>query len=78
MPEEKKYRVLVTRGVIINGEGVHPERDAKGRVTGKGPIVSLKGYDARAVVSAGRGEYVDKEDVKGPMRAERSALVKSE
>lgn len=77
MPQERMYKIRVTSGVIINGEGVQPTRDKDGKLDGKGPIVMLKGYDARAVVSAGRGVYVDKRDVvEGPLKAEGSGLVK--
>ena len=62
MPQEKTYRVKITRGCMVHGEGLHP--DGKG-----GPIVEVSLYDARAIVSAGRGEFVDKVAASGPMTA---------
>ena len=57
---ERMYKVRVTRGVIIHGEGMKP--DGKG-----GPIVELNLYDSRSVVGAKKGVYVDKKDTAGPM-----------
>lgn len=72
---EKTYEVLITRGVGIAGVGIQPSRNKDGKLDRKGPIVKLSGYDARAVISAGRGEYVDKRDAEGPMKAKGSGLV---
>ena len=71
MAAEKTYRVQITRGVRIGGEAFYP--DGKG-----GPIVTLKGYDARAIVSANRGVFVDGEKPTGPLSAESegSALIR--
>ncbi len=57
---EKMYKVRITSGVVIRGEGMHP--DGKG-----GPIVELNLYDSHSVVGANRGEYVNKKDEAGPM-----------
>lgn len=50
MPAERKFRVKILRGCIVDGEGV-----------AAGKVVEVRGYDARAIVSAKRGEYVDGE-----------------
>ncbi len=57
---DKMYKVRITSGVVIHGEGMKP--DGKG-----GPIVELSLYDSRSVVGANRGEYVNKRDESGPI-----------
>jgi hypothetical protein len=67
--EEKTYRVRITRGVLVKGKAYHP--DAKGT----GPIVELEERDARAVVGAQRGVYVDPDQAAGGLTKETAGAT---